>query len=71
WGPSAIGDHGAPVSLPKLKKASKTGLSAQLIWHTPLRTVPCTRKRALSQFPGMSLTWDQGWTNNSWDPPGQ
>ncbi|CAI9617300.1 unnamed protein product [Staurois parvus] len=21
WGPHAIGDHGAPVSLPKLKKA--------------------------------------------------
>ncbi|CAI9556069.1 unnamed protein product, partial [Staurois parvus] len=21
WGPRAIGDHGAPVSLPKLKKA--------------------------------------------------
>ncbi|CAI9590848.1 unnamed protein product, partial [Staurois parvus] len=21
WGPQAIGDHGAPVSLPKLKKA--------------------------------------------------
>ncbi|CAI9562521.1 unnamed protein product, partial [Staurois parvus] len=23
WGPRAIGDHGAPVSLPKLKKASQ------------------------------------------------
>ncbi|CAI9589355.1 unnamed protein product [Staurois parvus] len=23
WGPRTIGDHGAPVSLPKLKKAYK------------------------------------------------
>ncbi|CAI9563722.1 unnamed protein product, partial [Staurois parvus] len=25
WGPRAIGDHGAPVSLPKLKKAYEKG----------------------------------------------
>ncbi|CAI9542699.1 unnamed protein product, partial [Staurois parvus] len=25
WGPGAIGDHGAPVSLPKLKKAYEKG----------------------------------------------
>ncbi|CAI9597151.1 unnamed protein product, partial [Staurois parvus] len=25
WGPQAIGDHGAPVSLPKLKKAYEKG----------------------------------------------
>ncbi|CAI9576301.1 unnamed protein product, partial [Staurois parvus] len=25
WGPPAIGDHGAPVSLPKLKKAYEKG----------------------------------------------
>ncbi|CAI9605401.1 unnamed protein product, partial [Staurois parvus] len=25
WGPWAIGDHGAPVSLPKLKKAYEKG----------------------------------------------
>ncbi|CAI9572570.1 unnamed protein product, partial [Staurois parvus] len=25
WGPLAIGDHGAPVSLPKLKKAYEKG----------------------------------------------
>ncbi|CAI9583275.1 unnamed protein product, partial [Staurois parvus] len=26
WGPQAIGDHGAPVSLPKLKKAYEKGI---------------------------------------------
>ncbi|CAI9621733.1 unnamed protein product [Staurois parvus] len=25
WNPRAIGDHGAPVSLPKLKKANEKG----------------------------------------------
>ncbi|CAI9609998.1 unnamed protein product, partial [Staurois parvus] len=25
WGPKAIGDHGAPVSFPKLKKAYEKG----------------------------------------------
>ncbi|CAI9615016.1 unnamed protein product, partial [Staurois parvus] len=25
WGPGAIGDHGAPVSLPKIKKAYEKG----------------------------------------------
>ncbi|CAI9609599.1 unnamed protein product, partial [Staurois parvus] len=25
WGPRAIGDHGAPVSLPKLKRAYEKG----------------------------------------------
>ncbi|CAI9586754.1 unnamed protein product, partial [Staurois parvus] len=25
WGPRTIGDHGAPVSLPKLKKAYEKG----------------------------------------------
>ncbi|CAI9558712.1 unnamed protein product, partial [Staurois parvus] len=25
WGPRVIGDHGAPVSLPKLKKAYEKG----------------------------------------------
>ncbi|CAI9604031.1 unnamed protein product [Staurois parvus] len=25
WGPRAIGDHGAPVSLPKLKNAYEKG----------------------------------------------
>ncbi|CAI9575846.1 unnamed protein product, partial [Staurois parvus] len=28
WGPRAIGDHGAPVSLPKLKKAYEKGTRA-------------------------------------------
>ncbi|CAI9561128.1 unnamed protein product [Staurois parvus] len=28
WGPQAIGDHGAPMSLPKLKKAYEKGIRA-------------------------------------------
>ncbi|CAI9599842.1 unnamed protein product, partial [Staurois parvus] len=28
WGPRAIGDHGAPVSLPKLKKAYEKVVAA-------------------------------------------
>ncbi|CAI9534628.1 unnamed protein product [Staurois parvus] len=28
WGPRAIGDHGAPVSLPKPKKAYEKGTGA-------------------------------------------
>ncbi|CAI9534603.1 unnamed protein product, partial [Staurois parvus] len=43
WGPWAIGDHGAPVSLPKLKKAYEKGTRG-ISWDpllTPgLRAVP-------------------------------
>ncbi|CAI9576734.1 unnamed protein product [Staurois parvus] len=31
WGPRAIGDHGAPVSLPKLKKAHKKRYQGHLM----------------------------------------
>ncbi|CAI9589413.1 unnamed protein product, partial [Staurois parvus] len=46
WGPRAIGDHGAPVSLPKLKKAyekSTRGIS----WGPLLTPGP----RAVPEFP--------------------
>ncbi|CAI9567060.1 unnamed protein product, partial [Staurois parvus] len=31
WGPREIGDHGAPVSLPKLKKAYEKGTMGHLM----------------------------------------
>ncbi|CAI9608750.1 unnamed protein product, partial [Staurois parvus] len=37
WGPRAIGDHGAPVSLPKLKKAYEK--STRAISWGPLLTL--------------------------------
>ncbi|CAI9615184.1 unnamed protein product, partial [Staurois parvus] len=36
WGPRAIGDHGAPMSLPKLKKAYEKG--TRVISWGPLLT---------------------------------
>ncbi|CAI9581240.1 unnamed protein product, partial [Staurois parvus] len=47
WGPRAIGDHGAPVSLPKLKKAYEKGTRG-ISWG-PLLT------RALGQCPGFQM----------------
>ncbi|CAI9544899.1 unnamed protein product, partial [Staurois parvus] len=46
WGPRAIGDHGAPVSLPKLKKAYEKGTRG-ISWG-PLLT---PGSRAVSEFP--------------------
>ncbi|CAI9535168.1 unnamed protein product, partial [Staurois parvus] len=43
WGPRAKGDHGAPVSLPKLKKAYEKGtrgISWGLLLTPSPRTVP-------------------------------
>ncbi|CAI9558931.1 unnamed protein product, partial [Staurois parvus] len=34
WGPRAIGDHGAPVSLPKLKKAYEKGGKPEYLKET-------------------------------------
>ncbi|CAI9608282.1 unnamed protein product [Staurois parvus] len=51
WGPQAIGDHGAPVSLPKLKKAyekSTRGIS----WGPLLTPGP----RAVPKFPNGQST---------------
>ncbi|CAI9602909.1 unnamed protein product, partial [Staurois parvus] len=39
WGPRAIGDHGAPVSLPKLKKAYEKGTRG-ISWGPLLTPVP-------------------------------
>ncbi|CAI9538531.1 unnamed protein product [Staurois parvus] len=39
WGPRAIGDHGAPVSLPKLKKAYEKGTRG-ILWGPLLPEFP-------------------------------
>ncbi|CAI9605257.1 unnamed protein product, partial [Staurois parvus] len=46
WGPRAIGDHGAPVSLPKLKKAYEKGTRG-ISWGPLLTPDP----RAVPEFP--------------------
>ncbi|CAI9574331.1 unnamed protein product [Staurois parvus] len=46
WGPLAIGDHGAPVSLPKLKKAYEKGTRG-ISWGPLLTPGP----RAVPEFP--------------------
>ncbi|CAI9623336.1 unnamed protein product, partial [Staurois parvus] len=46
WGPRAIGDHGAPVSLPKLKKAYERGTRG-ISWGPLLTLGP----RAVPEFP--------------------
>ncbi|CAI9587633.1 unnamed protein product, partial [Staurois parvus] len=46
WGPRAIGDHGAPVSLPKLKKAFEKGTRG-ISWGPLLTPGP----RAVPEFP--------------------
>ncbi|CAI9531786.1 unnamed protein product, partial [Staurois parvus] len=46
WGPRAIGDHGAPVSLPKLKNAYEKG-NRGISWGPLLTPSP----RAVPEFP--------------------
>ncbi|CAI9622170.1 unnamed protein product [Staurois parvus] len=46
WGLRAIGDHGAPVSLPKLKKAYEKGTRG-ISWGPLLTPGP----RAMLEFP--------------------
>ncbi|CAI9574229.1 unnamed protein product, partial [Staurois parvus] len=46
WGPREIGDHGAPVSLPKLKKAYEKGTRG-ILWSPLLTPGP----RAVPEFP--------------------
>ncbi|CAI9578980.1 unnamed protein product, partial [Staurois parvus] len=46
WGPWAIGDHGAPVSLPKLKKAYEKGTRG-ISWGPLLTPGP----RTVPEFP--------------------
>ncbi|CAI9617443.1 unnamed protein product [Staurois parvus] len=51
WGPRAIGDHGAPVSLPKLKKAYEKGTRG-ISWGPLLTLGP----RAVPVFPNGQST---------------
>ncbi|CAI9535576.1 unnamed protein product, partial [Staurois parvus] len=51
WGPRAIGDHGAPVSLPKLKKAYEKGTRGTS-WGPLLTPGP----RAVPEFPNGQST---------------
>ncbi|CAI9590394.1 unnamed protein product, partial [Staurois parvus] len=46
WGPRAIGDHGAPVSLPRLKKGYEKGTRG-ISWGPLLTPGP----RAVPEFP--------------------
>ncbi|CAI9552030.1 unnamed protein product [Staurois parvus] len=47
WSPQAIGDHGAPVSLPKLKKAYEKRYQGTISWGPLLTSGP----RAVPEFP--------------------
>ncbi|CAI9583847.1 unnamed protein product, partial [Staurois parvus] len=51
WGPRAIGDHGAPVSLPKLKKAYEKGTRG-ISWGPLLTPGPW----AVPEFPNGQST---------------
>ncbi|CAI9571854.1 unnamed protein product, partial [Staurois parvus] len=51
WGPRAIGDHGVPVSLPKLKKAYEKGTGG-ISWSPLLTPGP----RAVPEFPNGQST---------------
>ncbi|CAI9549974.1 unnamed protein product, partial [Staurois parvus] len=63
-GSRAIGDHGAPVSLPKLKKAYEKGTRG-ISWG-PLLT---SGIKFASKFKGtLQVTTNQGRTDNSWGP---
>ncbi|CAI9577264.1 unnamed protein product, partial [Staurois parvus] len=71
WGPRAIGDHGAPVTLPKLKKAYEKGTRG-ILWGPLMTPGP----RAVPEFPnGQSApvldcekVSHMGRTDNSWGP---
>ncbi|CAI9597132.1 unnamed protein product, partial [Staurois parvus] len=58
WGPRAIGDHGAPVSLPKLKKAYEKGTRG-ISWGPLLTPGP----RAVPSFQMVSPMALQVWRN--------
>ncbi|CAI9600935.1 unnamed protein product, partial [Staurois parvus] len=69
WGPRAIEDYGAPVSLPKLKKAYEKEVPYTL--NVPLapqsHAVSVTRGAYTLKGPPPI----QGGDDNSWGPPGQ
>ncbi|CAI9589681.1 unnamed protein product, partial [Staurois parvus] len=69
WGPQAIGDHGAPVSLPKLKKAYEKGTRG-ISWGPLVPEFP-NEADFCPVCTGLKLTVcseEQGRTDNSWGP---
>ncbi|CAI9561516.1 unnamed protein product, partial [Staurois parvus] len=68
WGPRAIGDHGAPVSLLKLKKAYEKGTRG-ISWGLLLTPGPRTGfQTKLVDSVMKKECSDQGRTDNSWGP---
>ncbi|CAI9592366.1 unnamed protein product, partial [Staurois parvus] len=72
WGPRAIGDHGAPVSLPTLKKAYKKGTRGTS-WGPLL--IPGPRANSSQQHQTQKqveitkvVKYRQGRIDNSWGP---
>ncbi|CAI9621724.1 unnamed protein product, partial [Staurois parvus] len=55
WGPQAIGNHGAPVSLPKLKKAYEKRYQGHLM-GPPTDSGPSGSDR-VSKWSGLPLLW--------------
>ncbi|CAI9600645.1 unnamed protein product, partial [Staurois parvus] len=70
WGPRAIGDHGAPVSLPRLIKAYEKGIRG-ISWGpllTPGPRASAEFRNALRAEFRSALRAEQGRTDNSWGP---
>ncbi|CAI9544066.1 unnamed protein product, partial [Staurois parvus] len=67
--PWAIGDHGAPVSLPKLKKAYEKECTPCSV-NTSLHFMETPREQPLHKRIKRILNHplQQGWTDNSWGP---
>ncbi|CAI9597778.1 unnamed protein product [Staurois parvus] len=67
-GPRAIGDHGAPVSLPKLKKAYEKGTRG-ISWGPLLTPGPwqCLSFQMVS--PPLAITYIQCWMCRNCIPP--
>ncbi|CAI9583119.1 unnamed protein product, partial [Staurois parvus] len=66
WGPRAIGDHGAPLSLPKLKKAYE-----KVCPFFQGAVLPPLKNAALGNCPVclmVNTPLVQGRTDNSWGP---
>ncbi|CAI9612325.1 unnamed protein product, partial [Staurois parvus] len=67
WGPRAIGDHGAPVSLPKLKKSYEKGTRG-ISWGPLLTRNQNSKVLHSGLVHTKKHSPDQGWTDNSWGP---
>ncbi|CAI9569852.1 unnamed protein product, partial [Staurois parvus] len=68
WVPQAIGDHGAPVSLPTLKKAYEKGRGNLHLVTRDTQVFKLHTSRQSHQEGGLLETPPQGRTDNSWGP---